>query len=62
MKLLSALLALAIFAGSSYGLWLFGRWVSYKLAYQDMVRAEILRMVRPEALNPATLPPAGAVR
>lgn len=36
---------------SIYGLWLVGKWVNYKLAYEDGVVSTIEEMVKPECLK-----------
>lgn len=45
-----ALMVLAAIA-VIYGLWLAGKWINYKLAYESGVTATIQEMVKPECLK-----------
>ena len=41
----------ALLIATIYGLWLVGKWMNYKLAYEDGVKTTVEEMVKPECLQ-----------
>jgi hypothetical protein len=50
-KIFGVIFAILFFCGATYGIYWCTKTISYKIFYEDMVRAEIVEMVRPEALR-----------
>lgn len=51
LKITAGIVAVALSVALAYGCWRVGRYVNYSLQYEDMVRATVREMVKPEALR-----------
>lgn len=51
MKYIAPTFAIIIVIAVSYGLWIAGKYINYKLAYESSVKTTIGEMVKPECLQ-----------
>lgn len=51
LKVTAGIVVLVLCIAVGYGSWRVGKYINYSLQYEDMVRATVREMVKPEALK-----------